>query len=689
MVDLNRRRFLQMAGGTAAFSTLSTSIARAAAIPAHHRTGSLRDIEHIVVLMQENRSFDMYFGSLGGVRGFADPRAVTLPGGKSVFHQPGEPGDVLPFHPAGSDLGLTFLEDLDHSWEGTHAAFNHGKYDSWVSAKSAASMAYLTRDDIPFHYAMADAFTVCDAYHCSLLGPTDPNRYYMWSGYVGNDGVGGGPVITNDERGYGWTTYPERLEKAGVSWKIYQDRGTGLDAAGSWGWTDDAYIGNYGDNSLLYFDAYRDAKPGDPLYEKARTGTNAAAGDGFMDVLRADVQAGRLPQISWIAAPEAFTEHPNWPANYGAWYVSQVIDALTSDPGVWSKTALLITYDENDGYFDHVVPPFPPSSPAQGASTVSVDEELFGSRTSPSAPASSGAGPYGLGMRVPMFVLSPWSRGGRVCSEVFDHTSILRLMERRFGVAEPHISPWRRAVTGDLTSAFDFSRASKGVPSLPSTAGYKPKDADRHPDVVPRPPADQALPRQERDRRPLMPAPYDLAADAAVGQDGLSLRFASHGTAGAAFLVTSTTSADGPWTWTVAAGRRISGTVPLPATGRHDHAVHGPNGFLRQVSGTGVRKGPEVTAEHDRRTGTVRLRFTHHGSTPVRLTVRDEYGHAAPASVRLRPGASALHTVQTARADHWYDVSVTSDHDDTYLRRLAGHVETGSRSVTDPALARG
>lgn len=91
-----------------------------------------------------------------------------------------------------------------------------------------------------------------------------------------NDGKGGGPVLGNDEAGYGWTTYPERLEKAGVSWRIYQDVGDGLDAAGGWGWIQDAYRGNYGDNSLLYFNQYRDAAPGDPLYDKARTGTDAA-----------------------------------------------------------------------------------------------------------------------------------------------------------------------------------------------------------------------------------------------------------------------------------------------------------------------------------------------------------------------------------------------------------------------------
>jgi phospholipase C len=233
MTGINRRRFMQLAGGTAAASGLSTSIARAAEIPANRRTGTLRDVEHVVVLMQENRSFDHYFGTLRGVRGFGDPHPVTLPSGKPVWYQSDGTKDVLPFRPEVDDLGMVFLQDLNHDWNGGHAALNQGRYDRWVPAKTAATMAYFTRKDIPFHYALADAFTICDAYHCSLLGSTDPNRYYMWSGYTGNDGSGGGPVLGNDERGYSWTTYPERLEKAGVSWKIYQDVGDGLDAKGS------------------------------------------------------------------------------------------------------------------------------------------------------------------------------------------------------------------------------------------------------------------------------------------------------------------------------------------------------------------------------------------------------------------------------------------------------------------------
>ena len=674
MTGINRRRFMQLAGGTAAASALSTSIARAAEIPANRRTGTLRDVEHVVVLMQENRSFDHYFGTLRGVRGFGDPHPVTLPSGRPVWHQSDGVRDVLPFRPRVDDLGMVFLQDLDHSWNGGHLALNQGRYDRWIPAKTATTMAYFTREDIPFHYALADAFTICDAYHCSMLGPTDPNRYYMWSGYTGNDGAGGGPVLGNDELGYSWTTYPERLEQAGVSWRIYQDAGDGLDKAGSWGWTQDAYIGNYGDNSLLYFDQYRNAEPGDPLYDKARTGTNAKGGQGFFDILKADVTSGRLPQVSWICAPEAFTEHPNWPANYGAWYVSRVLDTLTADPEVWSRTALFICYDENDGFFDHVVPPYAPSDPAR--STVDLTGELY----HPPAGDGNAPGPYGLGQRVPMFVVSPWSKGGWVDSEVFDHTSIVRFMERRFGVHEPNISPWRRAVCGDLTSAFDFGRTATRVPRLPDTTGYTPPDRDRHDDYVPEPPKRPALPRQEPGVRPARPLPYDLSADGRVASTGLRIDFASHGTAGASFHVTSATHPDGPWTYTVGAGGRLSGRW---SPGAYDVTVHGPGGFLRRLKGAGTA-GPEVAARHDGKGERVRLVLTNVGPDTVRLAVQDAHGRTS--AYRVRPGGSATHDVRTRAGHGWYDLTVTCDQDATFVRRLAGHVETGRPSTSDPAL---
>ncbi|TYK52654.1 phosphocholine-specific phospholipase C [Actinomadura decatromicini] len=675
MSEVSRRRFLQLAGGMTALSALPQSIARAVEIPAARRTGTLRDVEHIVVLMQENRSFDHYLGTLAGVRGLGDPRPVVRPDGKPIFHQPDGTADVLPFHPEVDDLGMRYLYGLPHGRNDGHQAFNNGKYDRWIAAKSKYTMAYLDRDDIPFHFALADAFTVCDAYHCSYLGATDPNRYYMLTGHTGNDGTGGGPVLGNEEKGYGWTTYPERLEKAGVSWKVYQDEGTGLDANGSWGWTDDAFIGNYGDNSLLYFDNYRNARPGDPLYEKARTGTKAAKGESYFAILEDDVKKGRLPQISWIPAPEAYSEHSNWPSNYGAWYIARVLDALTANPEVWSRTALIVTYDENDGFFDHVVPPYPPLPGTASASTAETATEYF--------PGGGGyvAGPYGLGPRVPTFVVSPWSKGGWVCSQTFDHTSILQFMERRFGVREPNISPWRRAVCGDLTSAFDFSHAQPRPAGLPGTDGYLPPDRDRHTTFYPAIPGTAQPLRQERGRRYTRPLPYalDIADTFAAGR--VTLRFAAAGKAGACFYVTA--AGQDPRTYTVEPGRVLTGTWTGDA---YDISAHGPNGFHRRFAG---RTDTPLTVEAHVENDWIRLALVNKSAKPVEFTVGDGYGDghgARPKKIRVRPGGRANHRVPTARSSHWYDLTVTCDADAAFVRRLAGHLETGRPGLTDPAV---
>ncbi|MFC9691211.1 phosphocholine-specific phospholipase C [Kribbella sp. NPDC056951] len=674
MPDINRRRFLQLAGASAGFAAMANSIEQAAAIPAHRQCGDINDVEHIVVLMQENRSFDHYFGTMKGVRGFGDPRPVTLPSGKPVYYQRDKTGkEIPPFHPDADDLGLQFLTGLPHSWPDGHLGINGGKYDQWIPAKGVPTMAYLTREDIPFHYALADKFTLCDSYHCSFIGATDPNRYYLWSGYTGNDGTGGGPVLGNDELGYGWTTYPERLEQAGVSWKVYQDIGDGLDAAGSWGWIEDAYRGNYGDNSLLYFNNYRNAKPGDVLYEKARTGTNAKAGEDYFGQLRADVQANRLPKISWIAAPEAFSEHSNWPTNYGAWYISRVLDALTSNPKVWSKTALFITYDENDGFFDHIVPPFPPKDANQGLSTVDVAPDNF------PGDKKYTAGPYGLGPRVPMFVVSPWSTGGYTCSEVFDHTSVIRFMEKRFGVEEPNISPWRRAICGDLTSAFDFGTADSRPVPLPDTSDYEPPDNERHPSYVPAPPAVGAVPAQERGSRRTRPLPYASTIDGASANGRYTLTFASGAHAGAQFLVTAANRADGPWTYTTSAGKSLSDSWNATAYGGiYDLTVHSANGFLR-----GFKGKPATTLEvtgRDTRTGDFKLTLTT--DVARKVTITNAYG-GTPKTLNLQPGTTT-HTVTTTR--RWYDVTVTTPTDTSYQRRFAGHVETGTPGLSDPAI---
>jgi phospholipase C len=669
MVNIDRRRFLQIAGGAAAATMLNESIARAASIPASRRTGTLQDVEHIVVLMQENRSFEHYLGTLRGVRGFGDPHPVVLPSGKTVWHQSDGSRDILPFHPTVDYLGAAFLEGLPHSWTDGQAALNKGNYDGWVPAKGTTTMAHLERQDAAFHYALADAFTVCDAYYCSFIGNTDPNRYYLWTGWTGNDGTGGGPVLYNDELGYDWMTYPERLEQAGIAWKIYQDEGTGLDAPGSWGWTSDPYIGNYGDNSLLYFNSYRNAKPGDALYEKARRGTRAAAGDDYFAPLRRDVQEGRLPQVSWIAAPEAFSEHSNWPTNYGAWYIAKVLDALTSNPEVWSKTIFLITYDENDGFFDHLVPPHANSRQIPGASTVPTDHEFYEGRYGP--------GSYGLGPRVPMFVVSPWSTGGWVCSETFDHTSIIRLIEARFGVREPQITPWRRTVCGDLTSAFDFSTTVGRMPTLPDTTAWKPFDDKRHPSYHPAPPAQGSMPRQEPGTRAARAIGYDLSVEERRTTGAVTVELDNRGDLGVHVQARMVEPVGAPHSYTVGAGASLGASWPV--AGEYDIHLHGPNGLFRRFAGHATKD--VVTVDVSRVGSTRRLKIDVDGPSGVVVTIDNAYGH------RLEVGPGRQTFIDTAAQSGWYDLTLTIE-GTSWLRAFAGHLEDGHASVSEPALGR-
>ena len=696
MTRPDRRTFLKLIGSGAMAASLPASIQRALAVPANDRTRSIADVEHIVILTQENRSFDHYFGTLRGVRGFADPRGVNLPSGQSVWYQPNGAGYLLPFRPDVASLGMTFMPDPPHGWNDSHAAWNAGRFDQWVPNKGVATMTYHTRKDLPYHYALADAFTICDAYHCSLMGPTDPNRYHMWTGWCGNDGAGGGPVITNAEAGYNWSTYPERLQAAGISWKVYQDIGVGLNAGGYWGWTEDAYIGNYGDNSLLYFHQYQNAQTGDPLADHAKTGTNisAYARDPLrlLDVFRDDVSAGKLPQVSWIVAPEAYCEHPNFPPNYGAWYISQFLDILTSNPEVWSKTALFINYDEGGGFFDHLVPPTPPQSDQQGASTVDTTNEIYpGDSSHPSAP-------YGLGTRVPMLVVSPWSKGGWVNSEVFDHTSLIRFIEARFGndypnLIETNITAWRRAVVGDLTTAFDFESPNGSRVKLPGTASYLPPDLFRHPDYVLVPPVDQALPAQEPGVRQARALPYTLDARGTVdsGEGAFLVDFENTGVAAAVFQVRSGNVADAFRTYTVEPQKQLSGAWDITAIGAADYdlSVYGPNGFLRAFKG-GVsasgRADLDVRTSYDEMRNAITLTISNRAVRHAGLRILDNYTGKSIAQ-DLGPGASISKHWSLGRSFGWYDFVITVDEDTGFRYQFAGHLETGEDSISDPAMA--
>jgi phospholipase C len=689
MSDTDRRTFLKLMGTGAFAAALPTSIVRALSVPAHNRTGTIDDVEHVIFFMQENRSFDHYFGTLWGVRGFADPHPVRLPSGQPVWNQPNGAGQLLPFRPDVPDLGKSFLPDPPHGWPDTHAAWNRGRHDQWVANKGVDTMSYHTRNDIPFQYALADAFTICDNYHCSLLGPTDPNRYHMWTGWVGNDAKAGGPVITNAEAGYDWSTYPERLQRNGISWKVYQDVGVGLTAEGSWGWTGDApYIGNYGDNSLLYFHQYQNAPAGSPLANGAKVGTNAASGDDFFRIFRADVAAGNLPQVSWIVAPESYCEHPNWAPDFGAWYVSQFIEILVSNADLWSKTVLFLMYDEEGGFFDHMVPPTPPASSDLGASTVDVVNEIY--------PGSTGfvRGPYGLGMRVPLIVVSPWSRGGWVNSELFDHTSLIRFLEARFAgngkrdLVESNITPWRRSVVGDLTSTFDFETPNAARVSLPDTSSFKPTDDKRHPDLDVVAPANQALPAQEQGVRPARPLPYKLDVHATVSpaDDTVRIDFRNVGAAGVVFLARSANAADAPRTYTVEPHRSLTGTwkVTTPA---YDLEVHGPNGFFRGFKGgvSGNAANLDVKTISRGSADEITLAVTNRSGRDATVQLLDRYTGQA-ATKRLGTGDTWVPDTSTKRLFGWYDVVVTVAEDPALQYRLAGHLEDGGDSMSDPGM---
>ena len=697
----SRRRFLQTvatsAGAAAALTVFPESIRKALAIPASRRTGSINDVEHIVVFMQENRSFDHYFGHMRGVRGYNDRFPIPLPGGQPVWFQPSKEDStkpVLPFHLNTATTSAQCVGDLDHSWYPTHYAINNGRYDQWPAYKTDMTMGYYLRRDIPFHYALADAFTVCDAYFCSLPGPTHPNRAYLMTGMVDPTGTQGGPLLDNNDFVDGdgppqyqllsWTTYPERLEAAGISWQIYQQGLTGADPLN----------GNYGTNVLQNFANIINAPQGSSLQLRA----NAVR---TIDDLKADVLANNLPQVSWLCPPAAYSEHPKYTPAYGAEYTSQILDALTANPEVWSKTVLFIMYDENDGFFDHLVPPQPPMSRAQGLSTVTTEGELH-TVVNPGRGGSYTADglPYGLGPRVPMTVVSPWTKGGFVCSQVFDHTSVIRFIETRFGVMEPNITPWRRAVCGDLTTAFDFRTPDAQMPTLPDTSNYK-TIADNQCATQPAPTV-PAVPGpivpQEPGTRFARALPYELYVQSSL--DGSSktftLHFANTGSQGAHFYVYSSNRTDGPWRYTVEAGKTLRDSFDINRTaGIYAFTVYGPNGFVREFTGTLTPPGsgsvtnppadPELAAQYDVANGTVSLAFTNRGRGIAHLSVVDNVYGAQPRSVLVPSLGSAEASWVLASSHHWYDLSVTSNNDPTFLRRLAGHVENGRASISDPA----
>lgn len=763
-----RREFFQR-------TALLAAIQRAFAIDPP-KGSTFRDAEHIVVLMQENRSFDHSFGTLRGVRGFNDPRAVSLPDQNSVWCQTNAAGETYtPFRLNIKETKVTWLGSLPHGWRDQTDARNHGNMDGWLDAKASGNkecigmpftLGYFTREDLPFYYALADAFTVCDQNFCSSLTGTTPNRLHLWTGTIRENQKGSDPAnVRNSEVDYPrparWTTFPERLEEAGVSWRVYQNE---LSLPSGFTRLEDRWLSNFTDNPLEWFDQYHvgqhpsyqrflaqttdpkfdgekkkwtpDAKAkmtareqqlhakafttntGDPNYRQLTTlhykdgdkerQMQAPKGD-VLHQFRQDVQNGKLPTISWLVPPSNYSDHPGAPW-YGAWFLAEAMNILTHNPEVWKRTIFVLTYDENDGYFDHI-PPFVtpnPRIPETGKVSPGIDPAAeyvhLEQDLAKQPPKEARGGPIGLGYRVPMVVASPWSRGGYVCSQVFDHTSVIQLMEQvvarkaKRPVRETNISAWRRAVCGDMASAFRPYRGEQDAP-LPYPGKEEMLELIHKAQF-------RALPTgwkqgknwtspQEKGTRPSTALPYEHLVDGSVSGDGKSfvINMKTGDKSGAPFhCYTPGAFRNDPklrtraYALTPASQLTDSWELAGFPNQRYHLRLHGPNGFYREFAGSA--QDPRVDLHCVYANGSLEVRARNPlKDKALTLTITDESYGAAPRTLTLPPGKGKSAVLPLAKSSRWYDFRFTIAGAPDYARRYAGRVENGEAGISDPAMA--
>jgi phospholipase C len=704
--NAQRRDFLRItartAGAAALLASLPPSIRQALAIPAARITGTIQDVEHVVILMQENRSFDHYFGTLRGVRGFGDRHPLPMAGNKLIWQQSDGVKDVPPYHLDTKTTSAQRTPGTPHSFADAQAAWNQGKFGFWPKFKTEYSMGHYCREDIPFQFALAESFTLCDAYHCSITTGTDPNRIVFWSGSNFNPelrargenctdadsepdnlrcwikGELPEPGYTYAGSAFQWPTIPDVLQKAGISWRIYQDPNNN--------WTGAMHGG-------LAFESFRTAKAGSPLYREGMS-------DWSLVQFAEDVKNGTLPQVSWILPPATWSEHPS-PSSpiQGAEFTARILNALTANPEIWSKTVFILTFDENDGLFDHVPPPALPSYNSDGTlagkSTIDLHGQYFSDPERKHLEASdtiSGAvRPWGLGPRVPMYVISPWSKGGWVNSQVFDHTSVGQFLEKRFGIVIPAVSPWHRAICGDLTSALDFVSPNDPLfPALPDVSHASGVVLEAIQKPKPHPPATPERLFQEPGTRPSRALPYELSvvarSDSASGN--LSLAFANTGKMGAVFHVYDKRHLERiPRRYTVESGKQISDDWTTDE-GSYDLWVYGPNCFLREFreqlspGKRGAQLEIEVTYDLEGRAIIMTVRNSSDANADL-LVRANAYRTDGPWKFSVAPGKELRHTWSLVESIQWYDFTASSE---TFERRFAGRLETGRHGISDPKL---
>ncbi|WP_134091174.1 phosphocholine-specific phospholipase C [Olivibacter sp. XZL3] len=830
----SRRDFLKKAAllsGTAALThVMPPAIQKALAInPAKGST--FYDAEHIVFLMQENRSFDHLYGTLRGVRGFNDPRAIQLANKNRVWLQSNPDGKTyVPFRLNTKETKVPWMGSTPHGWADQTDARNKGKYDRWLEVKKPynkeyadlpLTLGYCDRSDFPFYYSLADAFTVCDQHFCSSITGTHPNRWYWMTGTVRErnevDAKAHVWNISNyNKPELNWKTYPERLEEHGVSWRIYQNEltmGFGLKGEES------AWLSNFGTNVMEYFQAYNvrlhpssianlqerkklmmeeiarleraeasaenqqrlaaakkvlraveadqlqyreeayrnlsdtekalnskafTVNSGDPDFHELTSlnytdnGTERELRIPKGDVLhqfREDVKNGTLPTVSWLMTPANFSDHPGRPW-FGSWYVNEVMEILLENPEVWKKTIFIMTYDENDGFFDHV-PPYAVPNPYEanrGKVSANIDGRMdFATRdqqTNPSAMEDRiRESSVGLGYRVPLVIASPWTRGGFVNSELFDHTSSLQFLEHFIAkkynkqVREENITNWRRAICGDLTSVFrpyngeqierpqfldkgafleDIHKAQfKEIPN-----NFKAFNKQEIEQINKAPNQSPYFPKQEKGTKPACPLPYELSVNGSYDatKRQYAIRFAADQTAfgeqaaGAPFLVYAMEPYENEvlriWEYAVTAGDALEDQWELPSfeRGQYHLRVYAPNGFYREFVGNDEHPGIAVSCGYEQQgrqaglTGNVVVKLMNNSETPRTVSIADN-SYKRKAVTRVVPAGDSVDVVMDLKDSHqWYDFTVQLADDASWSERFAGHVETGEISKTDPLM---
>lgn len=705
MTTFNRREFLSLttkAGiATAVWGPL---LVRASSAKAYNASRSIQDVKHIVILMQENRSFDHYFGTMRGVRGFGDRFPIPLQSGLRAFHQSDGHRVIPPYRADGKTTNAALVQGTPHSFPDTQAAWNQGKYGYWPLYKTPYSMAYYTREEIPFQYAMAELFTISDAYHCSIATGTDPNRIMFWSGSNFDPEMRAAGINCTDEHSepvnlrcwikgglpepgytyqgnaFKWPTIPDVLDKNGISWRIYQDPNNN--------WTGAMH-------GCLAFESFREAKPGSSIYENGMRHWS-------LENLKNDVLNDSLPQVSWVLPSEDDSEHPGAPSSpyRGGDFTHHVLDAITSNPEVWSKTVFFLAFDENDGLFDHIPAPAVPSynldNSLAGKSTLDHKGMYFDNGSGKENYLderdiiSGNLRPWGLGPRVPFYILSPWSRGGWIHSEVADHSSVGQFIEKRFGITIPAISPWHRAVCSDLTSSFDFVNPNNPkFPKMPGTSDYADieKASKRLPKAV-APDTPSPL-YQEKGAKYSRALPYRLHCHFRKWEEEnkIQLIFENKGTVGVVYHVYDLNNLENiPKRYTVEAGKAIEDEWTLPHNGKYAVEVFGPNGYFQKFSGNILKNEPVIEVDYDHRKGGVTLDLKNSGKSALHLEIiPNAYDYAKEKSFDILPGERKKMHWRLTDSGNWYDFSVKSE--DGFLHRFAGRVETGKHSISDPAMA--